>query len=112
MNEKKIYKIAKLDPSISSENVGDHIILQYCDSILQDIFGDALVVGVPTREKLSYNTRMHIATSDYAIVCGTNLLSSNMNRYRQWNVSLGDVRKILQVNLEKADYFSRLKKSE
>lgn len=100
----KIYKITKLNPSISSENVGDHIISQYCDDIFLNMFGEALYVNIPTREKLSDVSRRHVATSDYSFVCGTNLLASNMWKWKQWNINILEALDILNTNVRKKEY--------
>ena len=102
----KVYKIAKLNPSISSENIGDDIILWYCQNVLNSIFGEALYVNVPTREHLEQISRYHIMSSDYAFVCGTNLLASNMDKVKQWNINIQDAIKILRTNLRRREYFN------
>lgn len=92
--KKQYIKITKLAPWISSENIGDKIIGNYCRSILQSIFPDYLSVEVSTRDRLSEISMRHIISSDYCFLCGTNLLSSNMKKYRQWNITNGDVYRI------------------
>ena len=101
-----IYKITKLNPSISSENVGDDIILKYCQDELNSIFGESLYVNVPTREHLEDKSRDHIMSSDYAFVCGTNLLASNMNVVKQWNINIHDAFKIKRTGLRKREYLN------
>ena len=94
-------RITKLNPSISTENLGDYIIEDYCDKTLKKMFGEYMGLSVPTRDRLSRLTRRKIATADIAFVYGTNILSSRMNKWKQWNISLldallircGDVRK-------------------
>lgn len=103
-SQEKIYKIAKLNPSVSSENMGDHIILEYCQEIFEEIFGQALYVNIPTRERLPLRSRRHVATSDYAFVCGTNLLASNMNQRKQWNIGIRDAIKISTANISKKEW--------
>lgn len=107
-----MYKIAKLNPSISSENIGDYIILEYCQNIFEDVFGQALYVNIPTRDRLAANSRRHIATADYTFVCGTNLLASNMDKRKQWNVGIRDSIKISIANIGKKEllHVSSLKK--
>ena len=104
----KLYKIAKLSPYIASENVGDAIIADYCQDILTSIFGNSLYVDISTRDLLSKKSRIHIATSDYSIVCGTNLLASNMNRYRQWNIRITDLIKIFLNDMHSVEHSKKL----
>lgn len=89
-NMDKIYKIVKLSPFISTENMGDYIIKEFCDDALGEIFGNALTVSLPTRERLSKISMKHIGTADYTFVCGTNLLASDMRKTKQWNMHLTD----------------------
>lgn len=92
--EKQYIKIAKLAPWISSENIGDKIIGAYCNSVLQSIFPEYLSVEISTRDRLSDISMRHVIGSDYCFLCGTNLLSSNMKKYRQWNITNTDVCRI------------------
>lgn len=110
--DKMIYKITKLNPSISSENVGDDIILKYCQQQLEDIFGDSLYVNIPTRDKLDLMSRKHILSSDYAFVCGTNLLASNMDVRKQWNIGIKNAIEILNANLRRREYLNFKKYAE
>ena len=102
----KPYKIVKLNPSISSENVGDEIILQHCNKELEQLFGESLYVNLPTREKLALESKRHILSSDYSFVCGTNLLASNMDKWKQWNISIIDAISILNANLGRKSYLN------
>ena len=108
---KKIYKITKLNPSISSENIGDNIILQYCQHEFDNIFGESLYVNIPTRERLELVSKRHILNADYAFVCGTNLLASNMDTWKQWNIGIKDAISILNSNLRRRDYLNLKKYS-
>lgn len=83
-------KIAIFDTSICTENIGDKIIMDFVTKEIFKIFKDSFYVTVPTHDiigKMSYN---QIKTSDIKLVCGTNLLSSNMNKYNQWKINLYD----------------------
>ena len=85
---KKYGKIVKISPFISTLNIGDYIISDYCDKVICELFDNCFEVCVPTREKISKIGAQAILTSDYAFVCGTNLLSSNLLQYRQWEIDL------------------------
>jgi len=95
----KYRKISLFDPSISSENIGDHIIKDYCMSICKDIFGESMFVSIPTRSKLARQNYAHIMSSDFSLVLGTNLLASNMRKRKQWNIGLRDAKSIRDVVL-------------
>ena len=83
-------KIVRFDPTISTANQGDFIIRNACAHVLHDCFPVQLSVAVPVRDRLSKVSMKHIGSADYAFVCGTNLLSSDMRRQRMWNIRLRD----------------------
>ncbi|WP_160725770.1 polysaccharide pyruvyl transferase family protein [Bacillus sp. USDA818B3_A] len=92
--KEKYYKISLFEPSISSENIGDHIIQDYCMSICKDIFGESMYVSIPTRSKLTKRNYSHIKSSDFSLVFGTNLLASNMRKRKQWDIDFKDTKYI------------------
>ena len=83
-------KITKFNPRISTENLGDYIIEDSCNDVLSELFGEYMGIDVSTRDHLSHTSKRKVATSDYSFVFGTNLLSSNMNKWKQWNITLTD----------------------
>lgn len=101
----KIYNIAKLSPCISTMNLGDHIIEDYCDKAFDEIFGEHFSVSIPTRDRLSRHTARKIASADFAFICGTNLLSSDMKKNKQWNITLRDSYMIKYSDIRKAELF-------
>lgn len=82
--------ICLFDTSIASRNTGDQIIMDSIKGILYEIFQDGLFVNVATHQSLLISSHRLISKSNVKIVCGTNLLSSNMPFYNQWKVSLLD----------------------
>ena len=83
-------KIVRFDPTISTANQGDFIIRNACEHVLHDCFPVQLSVAVPVRDRLSKVSMKHVGSADFAFVCGTNLLSSDMRRQRMWNIRLRD----------------------
>ena len=83
-------KILVLDTSISTENIGDKIIMDYCNNIIKEIFGDSFYVNIPTHDVISSHSYNHSKSSDYRLLCGTNLLTSNMNKRNQWKINMKD----------------------
>ena len=104
-NNKKIYKLVKFCPAISTENMGDHIIEYYCDRVIKDIFGEAMMVSLPIRDRLSRLSVKQVGSADYALVCGTNLLSSDMKHFRQWKMKLLDAVRIRYGGVNKKELF-------
>lgn len=83
-------KVALFDTSIGTENIGDKIIMDYCNKIANEIFGDSFFVNIPTHDIIGKSTYNSLSICDYKIMCGTNLLSSNMNKYNQWKIKMID----------------------
>ena len=54
------------------------------------IFQNGMFFSTITHDKISTNSYNLIKKSDYSIIGGSNLLSSNMNEYNQWKINLFD----------------------
>lgn len=92
-------ELAVLDTSIASENLGDKIIMDYCGQILETLFPKVFTAAFPTHDILGRLSKEKINNSDLAIVCGTNLLSANMNKYNQWKINMKDANYLSNVCL-------------
>ncbi len=82
--------ILVFDTSVASTNLGDQIILDSVKENLNCIFPKERFFNTPTHEIVSRSTYRLNKISNFSFVAGTNLLSSNMNKYRQWKVSYID----------------------
>lgn len=87
--------IAILDTSVCTENLGDYIIMDSVRRELYNLFPMHHKMTLPTHEKIDKVGYSIIKSSQYSFIGGTNLLSSNMNKYNQWKVNLKDT---LNVN--------------
>lgn len=82
--------ISVLDTSICSSNLGDQIIMDAVKDVVEDVCDPALLMHVQTHDVISKKSYRLMNQSELIFVGGTNLLSSNMNSYNQWKVSLWD----------------------
>ncbi|GAB3005814.1 hypothetical protein GCM10027051_01010 [Niabella terrae] len=80
--------ISVLDTSIATQNVGDEIIMDAVYNELAEIFNHSMFLRIPTHEIIGRTSLSLIRNSELGIVGGSNILSSAMNRYRQWKLSL------------------------
>lgn len=87
-----VLDIVLFDTGLVSENGGDHIIMDYCHKILFDLLPNSFFTSLPTHDSIGKAAREKLQKCDIDIVCGTNLLSSKMNKYRQWKFSDGDLK--------------------
>lgn len=88
-------KIGLIDPSLEQVgkwdvNLGDLIISDSVRYILTELCGFEIYARVPSLKKLENEQFTALKKCDYVFVGGTNLLSSNMNEYRQWVIDLWD----------------------
>ena len=82
--------ICLLDTSITSKNMGDHIIVDSIRRILEDNFPETIFINIATHDYLSPEAYKIIASCDISIVCGTNLLCGNLETYKQWKIQSKD----------------------
>lgn len=88
-------QICLFDPSVEnnqdslSSNLGDLIIREAVVRELNSIFSNHLI-SISTQERLGRAQKALLSKCQWRFVGGTNLLSSNMLRYRQWKVSIID----------------------
>ena len=80
--------IALFDPSIASANLGDEIIREAVLRELRTLIPDQHIIFLPTQERAGLRSQRLAGKARWRIVGGTNLLSSHMLRYRQWQVGL------------------------
>ena len=96
-------KIAILDTSIMSFNIGDQIIMESARKGLENLLKDAFVVNMPTHSPLFHlyefslrgkdSFKPNLDAIDLKFVCGTNLLEKNMKKRKNtWNIHKGDLR--------------------
>lgn len=86
--------IALFDPSIASENLGDLVIREAVERELARLFPHEQVVGLPSQVRADARVRRIAGEARHRIVGGSNLLSSRMLSYRQWQIGLRDARRL------------------
>ena len=96
-------KIALMDTSVLSFNIGDQIIMESAKKGLKPILDNSFVVNMPTHSPLFHwyefsfrqrdSFRKSLDMIDYKFVCGTNLLSKDMfKRKNTWNINILDAK--------------------
>ncbi|HPF12211.1 MAG TPA: polysaccharide pyruvyl transferase family protein [Flavobacteriaceae bacterium] len=88
MNKLNIKNICVLDTSIATANVGDEIIMDAVNRELYKTFPEGRFLRIPTHERIYKASISYIRKSDYTLLGGSNILSSEMNKYRQWKIAL------------------------
>lgn len=85
---KQIRNITVLDTSIATQNIGDEIIMDAVYTELHDIFKEEMFLKIPTHEIIGLSSLSLLRNSEFGVVGGSNILSSAMNKYRQWKIYL------------------------
>lgn len=77
------------DTSSGTDNLGDFIIMRYCEEHLREVFAgqDLFVTKVPTHLPGGAQQRHLCTQSRHRIVCGTNILKTSILRTRLWKLS-------------------------
>jgi len=82
--------IALFDTSVCTENLGDFIIMDAIRDHINEMFPGSMVLHTATHDKVSRPTYRMVKKSGLSFVGGTNLISSNMDRYNQWKINIID----------------------
>lgn len=82
--------ISIFDTSIACYNIGNQIIMDAVNKELVDLFPNEFFIHMPV-EEMGFKTRMYNRNSNYSFVGGTNLLNSNIRKYRQWGLTLHNI---------------------
>jgi hypothetical protein len=92
-------KISIYDTSICDDNLGNQIIMDAINPVIDRIFRDSFVIKLQYLEKFGKFSQRHIRESEYTFFGGTNALSSQMNSYSQMGFSLSDTLRVDNVVL-------------
>lgn len=79
-------QITVFDTAIATTNVGDEIIMDSVNNVIHDNFGHLRICRVASHDKIGVSSLSLIRDSDFAVVGGSNILSSEMNKYKQWKI--------------------------
>jgi len=75
------------DTSIATDNIGDEIIIDAVRQVLQLCANNQFFVRLPTHDFIGKVGRRLVRDADICFIGGTNLLSSQFRKYRQWKIS-------------------------
>ena len=75
--------ISILDTTISDYNLGNQIIMEAVNDILDELFWDDFMFRLQYAERFGRQSLRHMRHSDYIFWGGTNALTSHMNKYKQ-----------------------------
>ena len=91
--QKNDNNVVVFNTAISTDNLGDYIIMHYCQDVLDEIMKDAKFVDVSTHIAPSEEQGKIVKHSKYKFVCGTNLLTSHIEEWWNWRLPDGYIGK-------------------
>ena len=87
------------DTSLETDNLGDFIIMKYCNRVIDDLFHDYKKVNISTHSIPNENDEDKISKSKMRVVCGTNLLTSHIEQWWNWRLPDGLINKLKYKNV-------------
>ena len=103
-----------LNTSLETDNIGDNIIMHYCNKLLAPLLDGKEVYNIPTHRFLSKEELEYVKSAKVAIVCGTNFLSHNLEVKSIWKFksNMLTIPNIILLavgsdGIDKANFYSR-----
>lgn len=79
------------DTAIGSSNLGDHIIMDAVNQIVEELFVDDFVINIATHQRIHTLDLPMLRKYDLALVGGTNLLKNDNIHDSQWKIGLKEL---------------------
>lgn len=92
-------EIIRFDTSLGTENLGDYIIMHYCNKVLDELFPKHQSIHVSTHLMPTPEQEIEVKQIKYKFVCGTNLLTSSIEHHWRWILPDGVRRKMNYRNV-------------
>ena len=80
-------RVCLLDTYVGSQNLGDGVIMDAVDGLVEELFPDSFRMRIPTHEFMLWSSYGILRQSDHIFVGGSNLLKSKMEWRNQWKLS-------------------------
>ena len=87
-------KIIRFNTALGTDNMGDYIIMHYCNEILDELFPAYQSIHIGTHLMPDKEQEVDVKQTKYKFVCGTNLLTSNIEHHWRWILPDGIRRKM------------------
>ncbi len=112
-------EIIRFDTALGTDNLGDYIIMHYCNKILDELFPVYQSIHISTHLMPTIEQEASVKQTKYKFVCGTNLLTSSIEHHWRWILPDGIRRKMNYRNMillgvgwgeyqENCTYYSRM----
>ena len=94
-----VSEIVRFNPSKNTDNLGDYIIMHYCEAVLDELFPGASFSDISVHTVPSLAEEAEVKKADASFVCGTNLLTSHIEENWNWRLPDGFKRKLPYRNV-------------
>ena len=86
--------VIRFDTSLGTDNLGDDIIMRYCNRILDELLPGHRSIHIGTHLMPTLEQEQAVKQTKYKFVCGTNLLTSSSEHHWRWILPDGVLRKM------------------
>lgn len=86
--------VIRFDTSPGTDNLGDDIIMRYCNRILDELLPEHRSIHIGTHLMPTLEQEQAAKQTKYKFVCGTNLLTSHIEHHWRWILPDGVRRKM------------------
>ena len=93
-------KITILDTDITSSNLGNEIIMEGVYDFLHSNFQNDYLMKLECTDYIGPMSKKYILSSDFSFIGGSNLLTSQINKYKQIGFSFFDSFIMINKKLE------------
>jgi hypothetical protein len=91
--------ISILDTDITSSNLGNEIIMESVNDVLNELFFDDFIIRIQCTDLIGKMSKKYIGLSNFSFIGGSNLLTSEMNVYKQIGFKMLDSFKVNEMIL-------------
>ena len=87
-------KVIRFNTAENTDNLGDYIIMKYCGDVLNELYHECEFIDIPTHCLPLHEQEEQVKKTKQKFVCGTNILTSNVEVHWNWCLPEGLRRKL------------------
>lgn len=91
--------IVRFNTALNTDNLGDYIIMHYCNEILSEIYGNCEFLDISTHLTPTNTQEETVKQTKLKFVCGTNIMTSHIEKHWNWCLPDGLKRKLKYRNV-------------
>lgn len=91
--------IVRFNTALNTDNLGDYIIMRYCNKILSEIYDNREFLDISTHLTPTNTQEETVKQTKLKFVCGTNIMTSHIEKHWNWSLPDGLKRKLKYRNV-------------